>query len=76
MSIDTAKYVDSSENEVNIDAAKYINSLEAEANRINYLVDQLEAAGFQKRADYHKEDYYRIAIVTDLLRDAIVRLIL
>ena len=76
MSINTAKYVDSSGNELNIDIAKYINSLEAEANRINHLVDQLDAAGFRKRADYRKEEYYRIAIITDLLRDAVVRLIL
>ena len=76
MSIDAAKYVDSLGNELNIDIVKYINSLEIGASRINYLVDQLEAAGFRKRADYHKEEYYRIAIITNLLRDAVVRLIL
>ena len=76
MSINTVKYVDNSGNEADIDMTKYINSLETEVGRINYLVDQLEAAGFRKRADYHKEEYYRIAIITDLLRDAVVRLIL
>ena len=58
------------------DIAKYINSLETEASRINYLIDQLGAAGFRKRADYRQEEYYRIATITDLLRDAVVRLIL
>ena len=76
MSIGTVKYVDSLGNEVNINAAKCINSLETEADRINYLVDQLAAAGFQKRADYRKKEYYRIAAITDLLRNAVVRLIL
>ena len=60
---------------MSIDMAKYVNGSETKVNRIDYL-DQLEAAGFRKRADYHKEEYYRIAIITNLLRDAVVRLIL